>query len=367
MRRALLAGLAATVVLALPGAGGTHASQTAPIKRVFIVVLENKDAAETFGPKSQAPYLARKLRSKGVFLPNYFAIGHASLTNYIAMISGQTPNPATQKNCATRTLFAPATPALDGQFQGTGCVYPANVPTLAGQLEASGRAWRGYLEDMGTPCRRPVTGGPDNMRTAKPGDQYVVRHNPFVFFRSITSSPTCEANVVDFGTLGTDLARRASTPALSYIVPNVCSDGHDAPCVDGRPGGLRTAGEWLARQIPLILRSPGFRDHGLLVVTFDEAEKEGKGGDSRACCGELTGPNVRLPGITGPGGGRTGAVLVSPCIEPGTRDRTPYNHYSLLSSVEKIFGLPLLGYAAQPGLSSFGRKVFTDSGSPGCR
>jgi len=28
-----------------------------------------------------------------------------------------------------------------------------------------------------------------------------------------------------------------TTRNLSYITPNLCRDGHDAPCVDGQPGG----------------------------------------------------------------------------------------------------------------------------------
>jgi hypothetical protein len=36
----------------------------------------------------------------------------------------------------------------------------------------------------------------------------------------------------------------------------------------------------------------------------------------------------------------------------------PYDHYSLLRSIEDWFGLPHLGYAGQQGLQSFGRDVF---------
>jgi hypothetical protein len=36
-----------------------------------------------------------------------------------------------------------------------------------------------------------------------------------------------------------------------------------------------------------------------------------------------------------------------------------YNHYSLLKTVEKIFGLPLLGDAKQPQVRAFGSDVFT--------
>jgi len=65
------------------------------------------------------------------------------------------------------------------------------------------------------------------------------------------------------------------------------------------------------------MAAPTYRDRGLIVVTFDE------GSDSAACCGEVSGlcpdhPNVPLPGKNGPGGGRIGAVLLSPLIRPGT-------------------------------------------------
>jgi hypothetical protein len=65
----------------------------------------------------------------------------------------------------------------------------------------------------------------------------------------------------------------------------------------------------------------------------------------------------------GAGGGRIGAVALSPCISPGTVTDSPYNHYSLLRWTEDNFGLSHLGYAAQAGLQPFGPDVFT---RPGC-
>ena len=62
-----------------------------------------------------------------------------------------------------------------------------------------------------------------------------------------------------------------------------------------------------------------------------------------------------LPGKTGPGGGgRIGAVLLSPLIKPGTVSTVRYNHYSLLRTIEDSFGLPHLGDAAMPQVRSFG-------------
>ena len=79
----------------------------------------------------------------------------------------------------------------------------------------------------------------------KAGDQYAARHNPFVYFAGITGSPDCARNDVDLAALKTDLASAATTPNLSMVTPNLCHGGHDAPCVDGEPGGLASADEWL--------------------------------------------------------------------------------------------------------------------------
>jgi hypothetical protein len=96
------------------------------------------------------------------------------------------------------------------------------------------------------------------------------------------------------------------------------------------------------------MASPAFKKDGLLIVTFDEAAN-----DASACCNEPTGPNVKASGYYGPGGGRIGAILLSPFIKPGTVVNVPLNHYGLLKSVEDIFGLTHLGYAADPSLATF--------------
>jgi hypothetical protein len=56
--------------------------------------------------------------------------------------------------------------------------------------------------------------------------------------------------------------------------------------------------------------------------------------------------------------GRIGAVLLSPLIRPGTVSTVRYNHYSLLRTIEDIFGLPHLGDAAMPQVRSFGANIF---------
>jgi phospholipase C len=349
--------LGPSAVAATTGASSTARAAVLPrVRHVFVINLENKGYDETFGPSSPAPYLSGTLRNRGQLLTQYYGTAHESLGNYIAQISGQGPNADTQADCQIFSDFVQVSTASPGQAVGQGCVYPASVPTLVGQLKAAGRTWKGYMQDMHTPCRHPAVGAPDDTQQAQVGDQYAARHNPFVYFHSIIDSSICERHVVPLVRFRNDLAREASTPNLSYITPNLCDDGHDAPCVDGAPGGLVSADAFLRKWVPMILRSPAFRHNGLLVVTFDESE--GPQDDASACCGEGPGPNSPLPGITGLGGGRVGAVVVSPFVRPGSWNNTPYNHYSLLRSIEDLFGLDHLGYAQSSGVHSFGLDVF---------
>ncbi|MFL5910290.1 MAG: alkaline phosphatase family protein [Gaiellaceae bacterium] len=349
--RKLLIVLASSLALlaAAPGA-----SAAPPIKHVFTIVLENKGYNTTFGPSSPAPYLSKTLPSQGALLTQYYGIGHASLVNYIAMIGGQAPTPDTQSDCEFYTDVMPGTPTSDGQFIGQGCVYPAAAKTVADQLEAGGRTWKGYMEDMGNApgesqtCAHPAPNTFDQTENARPGDGYAAKHDPFVYFHSLLDSGSCDRNVVALSKLTTDLSTAATTPNYVFITPNLCNDAHDC--------GLAVADQFLKTWIPRIKASPAWAEGSMLIVTFDEAESN----DASACCNEQPGPNSPNPGGTtpGPGGGRTGAVLVSPFSHPGTVSNVPYNHYSLLKSVEDVFGLPYLGYAGQAGLQAFGTDVY---------
>jgi phospholipase C len=359
--------LALTVVLACLAAPIQAAEQK--VQHVFLIVLENQSYEATFGRGSHARYLARTLTKRGVLLQNYYGIGHWSLDNYIAMISGQAPNKATQGDCEDYTEFQLSAPSLDahGQALGVGCIYPPMVKTLPDELETAGFGWKGYMEDMGkdpsregATCAHSSPNGPDPLLRATDKDQYAVKHNPFVYFHSIIDEQArCDARVVNLDLLTTDLKHIATTANYNFITPNLCNDGHDAPCIDGKPGGLVSADAFLKKWVPIIMRSAAFKKDGLLIVTFDEADLQ-QADASQACCDEqaLAGAEAP-PGMQGPGGGRIGAVLISPFIKRGTVSQTPYNHYSLLRSVSGFFGVAPLGFAAEEGLQPFGNDVFS--------
>ena len=330
-------------------------------QHVFILILENEGFNTTFeGPS--APYLKCLAKERGQLLTHYFGIGHYSLDNYIAMISGQAPTPDTQNDCPQFIDFKLDALLPDGQAKGQGCVYPSNLPTIANQLSDKHLSWGAYMEDMRHPCEHPQIGDRDQTEQARPGNQYATKHNPFVYFHSIIDDPKTCANDKPFENLETDLKNVTTTPNLVFITPNLCNDGHDAHCI-GAPSdevdGLAAADRFLQKWVPQIMQSPAYQQDGMLIITFDEAELGNDKDDYTRCCNEQPGPNVTQPGRQGPGGGKIGAVIISPYTTPGSVNPTPYNHYSLLRSLEDLFGLSHLANANQKNLTPFGPDVYT--------
>ena len=376
-----------------PSSDGDHDRR---IKHVFVIVLENEGFDVTFGPNSKAPYLSQTLPTQGVLLSQYYGTGHVSLDNYIAMLSGQAATPQTRNDCTTYADYILTGVTPDGQAIGTGCVYPASIKTLPDQLNAIGKTWRGYMGDMGNDparesatCGHPALNTPDLTQSSEApsasvplGDQYASRHDPFVYFHSIIDSPDCNKNVVNLNQLPLDLTHEETTPHFVFITPNLCDDGHDAPCKNGQPGGLVSADAFLQKWIPLIQSTKAYQKDGLIIINFDEGGLSIQAGANGQlsivasglfCCNQQPGPNLApfpqstniTPTISltfeNYGGDRTGAVLLSPFLKPGTVSNTPFNHYSLLKSLEDIFDTDeYLGYAAQPGLVGFFGCVTSD-------
>jgi hypothetical protein len=369
-RRLLLVLLTGALALTLGGSalaqgstGATTARATGssryvpPIRHVFVINIENTSYSRLWDHPKHARYLAGRLRHKGVLLYDYYGTAHESLGNYLAQISGQGPDPEIQGDCQVYRDFDSVGTVSPGQYVGTGCVFPKRTGTIVRQLDRAGYTWRGYMQDMGRSCRHPELGTKDGTQTATKHDMYAARHDPFMYFHSIIDRRRyCKRHVVDLRHLRADLHHVRTTRNLSYITPDLCSDGHDTPCADGRHGGLRAVNAWMRRWVPRILHSPAYKRNGALVITADESD--GPESDSSSCCNEQAGPNTPQPGITGMGGGRIGALVLSRWTRGNTWSTTPYNHYALLASLEDVFRLHHLGYARTAGLDRFGLDVW---------
>jgi hypothetical protein len=289
-----------------------------------------------------------------------------------------------------------------GQVLGDGCLYPASTLTLADQLSTQKLGgWKAYVEgiDKGPKatsktCRHPFFGVADGEQAPRPDDPYVTWRNPFVYFHSLVDGAPCAAYDVGLSQLAADLKSPTTTPALSYIVPSPCDDGDPEPCTPHAPAGLRPAAKFLQTVLPEIERSPAYRADGIIAVTFDQAPQSGPHADQTACCDPQTFPNLGagLPaggtttasagttiatttttptrtaetpslgsGETVPtgGGGQVGLLLISKYVKAGKIDTLDYfNHFSLLATIEDIFGVRKLGYASDPQLQPFDASVF---------
>jgi phosphatidylinositol-3-phosphatase len=359
---------AALLTLAFACALPAAASALPPVKHVVVIVLENKTIYDWFGPTGRvfAPYLSTELPKQGEVMARFYGVGHNSASNYLAFVSGQPPTPASKADCPDPVQHvSPDTVGPYGIARSDGCQYPSNFKTVADQLAANGLTWKGYNQDIPEPCS-PLSHNP------APGTSYARKHNPFVFFDSLIESGQCQANDVGFAELDADLDA-GTLPNFSLIVPNECDDGHTA-CPSTLPVSnpvtddfdqLKQADAFLKQWVPRILANPDMQRDGLLIVTYDESVI-----DTTSCCNERPGPAAKHPGNYfgepfGGGGGNMGAILISPFISPGSAhplglhlNLQPYNLYSALRSIEDIFGVGHLGYAAQAGLKPFGADVF---------
>jgi hypothetical protein len=207
---------------------------------------------------------------------------------------------------------------LSGQKDALG-PFDDKTVTLADQLTGAGRTWKAYVEGAtaglnagDNPCLRPPEQQP---------------RNPFLRFASITGAAECGSSIAEPDRIASDAADTDSAPAFSYILPGPAHDGSTS---------LADADAWLQTMLPAILDSKAYNDGGLVVVTFDA----GADGDLEA------------------GGGRVGALLLSPYVTAGGTIGAPYDPFSLLASIEGLFGLDPIGYAKDTKLKPFGPKVY---------
>jgi hypothetical protein len=334
------------------------AEETLPdVKHVFVVVLGENGFEETFGKTSPAPYLAQTLPEQGELLTNYFAVTAGGLANQIALLSGQGPTPETAAGCPTYTDVVPATLSPAGQVEGNGCVYPTATPSLPAQLSKVKLKWKAYVEG----AENPAVIGPTVACGQSPRD-------PLAYLHAVVDDPKCAQTNVALSQLAPDLQKATTTPTLSYIVPNACHDGGLEPCEEGKLAGPLAAEEFLKALVPVLTASPAYKEGGLIAITSSQAPQTGATPDTSGCCVSPAYPNVPAPpageAVTGPvkpsgGGGRVGLLLLSPFVKAGTVNETTYaNHYSLLLSIEELFELERIGYAAEPALVGFDSSVY---------
>jgi phosphatidylinositol-3-phosphatase len=335
--------LAGAVWLISPGvsSAGTVTSPIPRYQHIVEIMMENTSYSTIIG-NPIAPQLNALANAYGL-ATNYFGVTHPSEPNYMASIAGS--NFGVQDDNQFYCTPADALPPIsDPHCAGTTVNHTVPAPTLADQLTAAGMTWKGYFQNLPPiPSSGLITSGPNANGPYSfkfPSDTnalYASKHNPFLNF---TGTQGALANMVPDTQLATDLAV-GRLPNYSLVVPDQCHDMHG---VTGICTGttLIAAGDTYVGNIVHEIMNSQVWDQGTnaIVITWDENDFSDEGQPGTGCCG------------FDPGGGHVATIVITNQGEQHITDNTPYNHYSLLLTMEDAFRLPCLQHAcdAQTGV-----------------
>jgi hypothetical protein len=269
---------------------------------VFVIINENHQYGQIIGNPA-APIINALANDYGL-ATQYTGVGDPSEPNYVAMLGGDTFGIASDD-----PYFFPG--------------HTVNAENLMSQLDAAKKTWRGYFQDLpyagyrGYCYPAKCNGIPDS------DTQYVAKHNGIVNFANM-QVPSEFAKQMPLEQLSDDLAA-GNLPNFGYIVADECHDMHGAPpwCVDSGPIGgvddvwlVSQGDQFVGKTVNMITSSAAWASgNNAIVVTFDEGNK------------------AASPVVT---------IVVTNHGPRGVKDKTSYNHYSLLASLQQTFGLGCL-------------------------
>jgi hypothetical protein len=285
-------------------------------------------------------------------LAGYAPSASSELANGIALISGQGPTKATEQDCPTYLDVQP--PTIDtttGLASGEGCIYPAAVHTLADELAEAGLPWRAYVGGMGTiSCLRPQPSGPSPTQAASSPGSYTPATNPFVYFHSLLDGGSCATSDLDLSRLPTDLEAAGEAPALSWLTPATLAAA-PGPSQASTAEGPRTLDSFLKETVPRILASASYHDGLVALVPLSAPQTPGVAESPATEPAKASSP--------------LGALLISPFTRAGARVGKRFEDYSLLKSLERIYGVLPLGHANDTSVASFDATVYGTSAPTG--
>jgi hypothetical protein len=186
---------------------------------------------------------------------------------------------------------------FSGSTQGItddSCPHTFGMDNLGHQLIAAGYTFAGYSETM------PSTG---YTGCAYGTSGYARRHNPWVNFSDL--SPSANLPYTSFPSDFTQL------PTLSFVIPNLCNDMHDC--------SVSIGDGWLSSHINNYVNWAKTHN-SLLILTWDEDD-------------DTTSANQVL------------TLFAGANIKPGAYAES-INHYSVLRTLEDMYGLAALGNAS---------------------
>ena len=309
--------IAALVVLvgtaAAPAAAPQDGSSVPSFKHVFVIMMENTGIEALLG-NPNAPWINQAVQTYGV-AGNYYGVTHPSQPNYIAATAG-TRAGVPDDNDVT-----------------------VDLPNIVDQLESHGKSWKGYMQSYSL-CATKFDHACGNQL-------YERKHNPFISFADVQNSPSRLAKLVDFSQFSTDLASN-DVPDFSWISPDQCNDRHGRAATPADPCDfsnvqdlIRTGDTFLSNTVGEIMSSKAWGPNSVIFITWDESDFTGSPtdfgfGDTRGCCN------------ANPGGGHVLTIVITGGQNQPRASFTPYNHYSMLRTIEDSWNLGCLANTCDP-------------------
>jgi hypothetical protein len=304
--------LLAVVVAVTSASASASKDKVKNFQHVWVVMMENTSDTSLIG-NTHAPYVNELAATQG-YATNYFGVTHPSQPNYVAITSGSTNGVADDND------------------------HVVNATNIVDQLESHGKTWRDYQQSLSTCNGNKLAhscGGPGNQL-------YERKHNPFVSYTDVASNPARMANVVDLDQLQSDL-QSGHAPDYSFIAPDQCHDMHGIgdtpanPCDFSNEQSIISLGDtFLKGLVSEITSSPAWNGNSAIFFVWDESDFTNSGpfgfGDTSGCCDAVT------------GGGNVLGLTLSHSDHAARTSSVPYNHYSVLSTIEAGWNLGCLGF-----------------------
>ncbi|HEY5147569.1 MAG TPA: alkaline phosphatase family protein [Polyangiaceae bacterium] len=365
------------------GDGGETAAE---LKHVYVIMMENHAQKQIIGDTTDAPNLNALAQKYGT-ATNYYGVTHPSLPNYLAAVSGDFQgifddcNAGPDLTCPVEEFVLNSGDGTENQLMTAAqAANAATIPhwftgrTIVDQLEEHGLTWEAYMGSLpatgdvstGFPATVPVppADAGDEAGTDV-GNLYAQKHNPFMYFPSIRTNANRMQRIVPITELASDLAK-PTAPNFVWISPDQCADMHGihadtAAFIDAGFCGTAAAGNdmdpnvikygdaYVGGLVKTIMATPSWSEGSAIVIVFDEDDYVGTSG----CCNSPTG----VDGGT-LGGALVPAIVISSLVAAATTSADPYNHYSLLATLQHIWGLDCLANTCGMTGSSLMTKLF---------
>ena len=282
-------------------------------KHIVVILEENRDFEDIVGDK-RLPVIASMIAA-GTLFTHSFAVTHPSLPNYFALFSGRTN--ADGDHCSDTPIDAQGDLPVNAGLT-------ARMPTLASELIGAHRTFVGYADSLPSPGYVGCYGRGGSLFSV-----YYKRHVPWAFFTK-GGHPGELPKDTDHYLLDDSVSQPFDAfpspghydqlPTVAFVTPNVIHDMHGRALGDTEEGLNEDADEWLGKNIaPLVAWAADPKNDTLVILTWDESDKRAGRPDTN-----------RIP-----------TIFVGSMVKQG-QDAEPITHYSVLATIERLYGLPAM-------------------------